>query len=121
MVRQASRWQTSGMQAAVAAGGQDDLISTQSPYPPQIEYQPIANVIAQYMSSTTNSRLVGPDTPIGISIAATSNVSLNPNVIPDMKAIGPRWLRWLVNWANIELSKGLYTYGSLDSVVAAMQ
>ena len=98
-------------------GGVLDLISTQSPYPPQIQYQPMANVIAQYLGSTTNSRLVGPDTPIGISIAATSNVSLNPNVIPDMKAIGPRWLRWFVNWSNIESPKGLYTYGSLDSVV----
>jgi hypothetical protein len=92
-------------------------ISTQAPYPPRLEFQPMVNVIAQYMGSTTNSRLVGPDTPIGISIDATSNVSLNPNVIPDMKAIGPRWLRWLVNWSSIELSKGLYTFGSLDSVV----
>lgn len=35
--------------AGGAAGGQDDLISTQSPYPPQIEFAPMAAVIAQYL------------------------------------------------------------------------
>ena len=105
-------------------GGLLDMISTASPYSVLVEYQPIANEIAKYITGSGSgggggggSRLVGPDTPIGFSIDATSNVSLNPNVLPSMKAIGTRWLRWFVNWSSIELSKGLYTYGSLDSVV----
>ena len=106
-----------------AGGGFLDMISTASPYPPQGEYQPMANEISKYVTGSSGgggggSRLVGPDTPIGFSIDATSNVSLNPNVIPDMKDIGTRWLRWFVNWSNVELTKGLYTYGSLDLVVS---
>lgn len=111
----ACQWDAAGG----AAGGQDDMISTQSPYSPQVEYQPIVNVISQYMGSPTNSRLVGPDTPVGITQGTKTNSALDPNFLSDMKTMGLRWLRWQPYANAIELSKGVYTWGNLDSVVKA--
>ena len=103
-----------------AAGGLDDLISTQSPYPPQVQYQPMVNVISSYLSSVSNSRLVGPDTPIGVTIGTKTNAGFSdmlgpiPSTLVDLNT---HWLRWQAYWNAIEKSKGVFTWGKLDEVV----
>lgn len=60
-----------------------------------------------------------PDTPLGITLGTKNNANINSNVIPDMKNLGIRWLRWQPYWNAVETSKGVYSWGNLDSVVSS--
>jgi hypothetical protein len=65
-----------------------------------------------------NPLLVGPDTAIGLTQGTKSNAALDSRMIPDLKTLGIRWLRWQPYAYSIEKSQGVYTWGNLDSVVS---
>src|SRR5205823_636932 len=80
----ACQWDAAGN----AGGGTDDLISTQSPYPQQIQYAPISFEIAKYLGGGISP----PPPPVGgalsvVTSTPTGTISLAPEGSGD-------WAHW---------------------------
>ncbi len=95
----ACQWDAAG--SAGGPGGPDDLISTQFPYPPQIEFAPIAAVIAQYMGGTGGGGGGGG----GGGTSGTLNGQSGPQTV----AVGPYTLQ-LNEWNSSATEQISYAY-----------